>query len=259
MLSLTIVVFAYHTVGDMQYLPSDSAQIRWPVGPHYDAGLEGYPLHAWVQFKLNSAAWYIDALESVGAQVGFQRMTGVEMALDGALTSLCGAFDAAMGGLVTAVDEWAGEGLQHVPPHELSKPTHFYARMDVLTSHNRFGEDLQPLADEVRAALRFDRNSPEGPKGWLKQLQFLRNATVHHDTLARHIDLSLGGSTAKATWSVSIDVEGVEPVSYLRDARDNVSRLTSRMLAVVDLVCPNGTPTLTTFDPNVVPKKLRRE
>lgn len=185
-------------------------------------------------------------------------MTGVEMALDGALTSLCGAFDSAAAGLVTAVGEWAGVDLKPVASHELSKPTHFYDRIGVLIAHNRFGNDLQPLSDDVRAALRFDRSNPEVPKGWLKHLHLLRNATVHHNTLARHIDVALGGSsTFNASWSVSIDREGVEPGSYLRDARNKVSGLTSRMLAVVDLICPNGVPTLSHFDRSVVAGNLR--
>jgi len=50
-------------------------------------------------YKLGTAIWYIDLLEDLGAGHGFLLLVGIEMALDGAVTALSSAFDAAVGGL----------------------------------------------------------------------------------------------------------------------------------------------------------------
>jgi len=87
-------------------------------------------IRAWVRYKLRSAEWYIQALELVGEEVGFDRYVGVEMALDGALASLCGAFDAAVGGLIHASEEYQSKqgmtqrrtSINRVAPHKYNWP-----------------------------------------------------------------------------------------------------------------------------------------
>lgn len=72
--------------------PSD---VPWPAGPHYFdlTGSEGAV--AWVRYRVWAADWYVRTLQRVaGPGQNYDRLVGIEMALDGALNSLSSAFDA---------------------------------------------------------------------------------------------------------------------------------------------------------------------
>src|SRR5674476_910114 len=88
----------------------ESVATKWPAGPTYAEWVGAEGSGAWVLYKLRSSSWYIDRLDEVGKLLGFGRHVGVEMALDGALGSLCGAFDAAVGGIIGAVEQYLEAG-----------------------------------------------------------------------------------------------------------------------------------------------------
>src|SRR6478609_1915599 len=92
-------------VSRMNDVPA-SVATQWPVGPAYTEWVGASGVGAWVAYKLGTAEWFIDQLERVGDMVGYNRYVGVEMAMDGALAALCGGFDAAVGGLIGAVDKY---------------------------------------------------------------------------------------------------------------------------------------------------------
>jgi len=139
-----------------------SITVAWPLGPHVPPLAEQGRSRAWVDYKLRSAAWYIDTLERLGGEVGLDRLTGVEMALDGALTALCGAVDAAERILIWTVAE--GDG------RRLTKPG---------ATANRLRLD-PPLAERCgpvgRAGAELKVAHEVG--GWLKTLRALRNQAV---------------------------------------------------------------------------------
>src|SRR5712691_7922498 len=71
----------------------------WPLGHHYSAITSpgGRPEAQWVAFKLAAAGWYLETLGCLFAETkDLDRFVGVEMALDGFLTAVSSAFDAAV-------------------------------------------------------------------------------------------------------------------------------------------------------------------
>jgi hypothetical protein len=224
-------------------IPAD-VTIQWPVGPTYTEWVASEGSRAWVMYKLRSADWFIDTLETVGADVGYARYVGVEMALDGSLAALCGAFDAAVGGLIRATemyaDQRAKDGGMDPPPNLEPRRYKWSAckkkvsalRSDVTTV------DVGALVFDIDCALT---REPE-PLGWLTEVQRRRNAAIHEDTLPRHIDVVAGGN-AQADWRISVEGRGEHPVEYLRGVRRQLTALTEAMITVADHLCPNGVPT----------------
>lgn len=226
----------------------------WPIGPDYTewVGGDDGTARPWVRYKLRSADWYIQTLESVGAEVGFSRQVGVEMALDGALAALCGAFDAAVAGLIRAAEAYRDQpykDLQQQPPDD-AIPEHRYewpkCRKLVL-SLNLSPQllDVCAVLDKVDLALAREPN----PFGWLTEVQRLRNTTVHRNTLPRHIV----AGTVTTSWSLTVGTRedipdsgrGEHPVTYLHEVRAKVETLTEAMLQVIDHLTPHGIPTST--------------
>src|SRR5438552_3982939 len=86
----------------------------WPIGENY---LTSYPngtksRRTWAEYKLTSARWYVEALEQIYlVTADLDRFVGVEMALDGYLGAISSAFDAAVGGLIDAI-----EAHRSIPP-----------------------------------------------------------------------------------------------------------------------------------------------
>ena len=81
-------------------------RVDWPIGPEVDEWVGASGARGWVAFKLKSGGFHIDTLEAVGEARGFSRLVGVEMSLDAALAALCGAFDASVGGLIEASQQY---------------------------------------------------------------------------------------------------------------------------------------------------------
>ena len=230
-------------------MSEQTLRIEWPVGPTYDEWVgepQGTP-QAWTRYKLRSAAWFIDVLDQVGSQRGFERLVGVEMALDGAISGLSSAFDAAVAGLIVACEERLDRHAQAngIDPPKTEDPWHYGWKI------------LAPLLVDARvtgrnsstattcAVLRHDIDvavAATAPAGWLGTFRKLRNRATHQDTLARHIDVHVG-TEQRTTWQLSVDGQGVDPVVYLRTTRTRVEQLTGDMLRVASLLAPNGMAT----------------
>jgi len=76
-------------------MSDDTVRVSWPIGPEYTAWVseENDTARAWSMYKLRTAIWYIDILEDLGARPWILRLVGIEMALDGAVTTLSSAFE----------------------------------------------------------------------------------------------------------------------------------------------------------------------
>ncbi|SEI96407.1 hypothetical protein SAMN04487917_103148 [Arthrobacter sp. yr096] len=202
----------------------------WPLGPHYGELADGAGPRAWVNYKLHSADWYIETLEAAIAKVGFDRHVGIEMALDGALTSLCAGYDASSAALIGVAERY----LQVEEPTPLweYKPSLLIQLLGRLSQQGLTG-DLIGTRSRIKAALVRKETS----KGWLTMLQDLRNRPMHNDTLPRHFDAVVGSPTASA---LNVGGTPTEPVSYLREAYRDVSNLSGELLDIVDKLAPNG-------------------
>jgi hypothetical protein len=219
---------------------------RWPEGPLYPEWVGAERWRGWVLYKLKSADWYIDRLAEVGGRLGFGRFVGVEMALDGALAALCGAFDASVGAVIQAVEEFQkqaardgrGPQIDPVPEHRYSWRTigRYPGAREKLGVAAEVGSDTTDLVRAVDEALI---EKPD-ELGWLKTLQRLRNAAIHNNTLARHIDV---GVEDEPIWSITVNGQPQHPVRYLRATREAVELHVTPMLDVCDHVARHGIPT----------------
>ena len=232
---------------------STEPQRPWPTGPDYtdwvggDDGTE----RPWILFKLKAAKWYTDTLEVIGMEEGFRRLVGVEMALDGSLAAMCGAFDASVAGLTVAAEAYRDQpyiNLHQLPPEDKT-PEHLYKWKDCRTLLRKMQPPLQNI-DVSRMCGRIDAALVEDSKalGWLKEVQRLRNRTIHHTTLPRHIDTGTGVATS---WSLTVGARGdtgdpgrpENPVTYLRHVHSQLEALTDTMMQVIDHMTPGGIPT----------------
>lgn len=208
----------------------------WPVGPWVSTWVEGEGTPAWVRYKVRSAHWFIDTLEDIGAQVpGFDRYVGVEMALDGALTALCGAFDAAVGLLIQSSESWLDvkpQPTQRYTWHNKKKACSRARLIEVSKHADELGPRIADLVDVVDAA-RKGYDAAE-PVGWLAKLQRLRNRAVHQNTLSRLHLRNVGSPQPPVACLLTIDGEkgGQHPVIYLRLAAENMAKLTEQMIDV---------------------------
>ena len=217
---------------------------RWPDGPTYQEWVSAEGWRGWVLFKLKSADWYVDRLEDVGQRLGFDRHVGVEMAMDGALSAINGAFDAAVAAVIEATQKFEDQAARDggptaptaIPEHKFS----WRGARGKLAVAAGIGVDTRPLVKAIDEAL-----GDEPPLGWLQQMRRLRNATVHHSTLARHIDVLVGepADVGQVTWGISVGDRGEDPVEYLRAAHRAVELLVMPMLEVCDYLAPLGIPT----------------
>lgn len=227
---------------DEQPIPAQ-IMVPWPLGPLYFdlPGSDGIGARAWVNYKITAARWHTATLKALIDQAGFQRYVGVEMALDGALASLNGAFDAAAAGLVGAAERYLqkdNEELLLTPAHRINERV-FLERMGEL-GRQRLDFDVPGTAAAVASALEVgpDQNAPAG---WLQQFRRLRNTPMHQDSAPRHIDVVVGSD---AVTSLSVAGHGQNPVEYLDDVAGKVSALTTSVLELIDYILPNGIPSL---------------
>jgi len=210
--------------------------VDWPVGPYYTTWVSAEGVAAWVRYKVRSAEWYVETLEAVSERVPvLDRYVGVEMALDGALAALCGAFDAALGGLIQAAE--SGHGLTPSPAYRYS----WKLCRGLLDQSRAAGERIGALIDAIDAAHAGHVDSQ--PTGWLAILQRLRNTAVHNNTLARHHQVSIGGSNPGSNCDLIVPgVDGgLSPVPYLRGACRRVGQLCEDMISAGDLLTPSIT------------------
>lgn len=132
----------------------------------------------WPDFKLRCADWYINALTALEQKYGeLDRLVGVEMALDGALSSLVGAFDSA----VRKAHEAARRvGLATVPArtHKWNEET-----LAKIIAEAQARGLVSPGNDlcGIEAAL-----GPDTSPGWLTDLKRARNRSMHMTSLQRN-------------------------------------------------------------------------
>ncbi|MHA7297725.1 hypothetical protein [Pseudarthrobacter sp. MDT3-1] len=210
------------------------------------AGAMGPTPRAWANYKITAARWYIDTLKNIVDHAGFQRYVGVEMALDGALASLNGAFDATVAGLVGAAERYLrkdDEKLLLTPSHLINDAL-FVKRMSELREQN-LDFNVARTAESVAAALEVgpDKNAPVG---WLQQFRRLRNMPMHQDSAPRNIDVFVGSD---AVTTILVAGHGREPVEYLEDVTEKIAGLTSPVLDLIEHVLPNGIPSLRPLRP----------
>lgn len=206
-----------------------SSAVAWPAGPHYFELTSSEGPVAWVRYRVWSADWYVRTLREVaGPDANYDRIVGIELALDGALNSLSSAFDAGTALLIKAAEN----ALETEPEDRL--PVYRYswsAARDLLTSAALgTNPDLTPNDDVWRVVLDVD-NALDGernprPGGWLAQLRRLRNQVAHQDTLARHHKPG-GPSTLRLPGEGDIDA-----FNYLARGCDRVSDLTGQMVSL---------------------------
>lgn len=203
------------------------SQVSWPEGPHYfdltgsDGGV------AWVRYRVWAADWYTQSLRTVAGSTGsYDRLVGIEMALDGALNSLSGAFDAATGLLIRSAETSLDVDVDdRVPVYRYS-----WGRARSLLSLPAIGTDPDLTAnDEVwRVIVDVDNaladEDKATPSGWLAQLRRLRNQLAHQDSLARVHTLGRPSSVR------ALAPKGGSPGEALARACDQVHDLTEPMI-----------------------------
>ena len=217
----------------------DAIDAKWPAGPlFYDLPRsELLDARAWTTYKLTAGDWYIDTLRRLIEAVGFDRYVGIEMALDGAFTSINGAFDASIRGLIQTADSYFLQDMpavERTPPHQMNADV-FAKRTEQLEAH---GFETAAIRSDVQAAL--ERDSAKNPVGWLERFRRIRNLPTHQNTAARHYDVS---NSSAASVGLSVGDELRDPVQYLMEVREDVADLTRPILDLCDLVAPHGLPT----------------
>lgn len=193
----------------------------WPLGPHYLRWVEGKGADAWARFKLRSAAWYLDALEVAEREVGLDRFVGVEMAIDGVLSSLCAGVDAAGHALLEELERFATPTMLH---------THRSVDADwsLLVG---VAEGVGIGLGSARALELAVHGDEDDEVGWLTQLAGLRALAVQRNVLVRRPNVD-GAARSRV-----LDVPGLgqRPVlRCLRKVHRRADGLVEAMLADLD-------------------------
>lgn len=210
-------------------LGAEPSTISWPAGPHYFDLTGSQGAVAWVRYRIWAADWHTRALKSVaGTDGNYDRLLGIEMALDGALNNLSGAFDAAVGLLIRGAEE-----ALHVPePKQLQVHRYSWrAARDLLAKPAIGTTERGTSKDSVwRVILDVDNalagESDTTPVGWLAQLRRWRNQVAHQDTLARIHSADRPGRVR----AFGDRTDGA--FHYLATACDDVHELTSSMVSL---------------------------
>ncbi len=200
---------------------ADVAGPSWPLGPHYLRWVEGKGADAWARFKLRSADWYLEALEFAEREVGLDRFVGVEMAIDGVLSSLCAGVDAAAQALLEEVERFAGPS-----PLRTHRPA-----ADDWTVLVALAEGAGIELASARPVVLAVRGSEDETEGWLTQLQRLRTLAVRRNVLVRRPNVD-GAARSRL---LEVPGLGQRPVvRYLHATRRRADGLVEALLADVD-------------------------
>jgi hypothetical protein len=204
---------------------ADASDAAFPAGPRYSELLGSDPQIAWIRYKVWTADWYTETLGDLGTRFGgYDRQVGIEMAIDGALSSLCGAFDASIALLATVAEKSL-----NTPKANRTKPHNYDWNRFKQQIHGTTVEDLSGMGDmidEVDAALEGKKG--DIPTGWLAVLQRLRNRATHQTSLLRTwtVDQHTGSHTVVGLTSIP----DLDPFSYLKISCNCVSDLTEQMV-----------------------------
>lgn len=218
------------------------SSIVFPAGPTYADLLDSDPRSGWVRYKVWSADWYTSAVETLTAQLGdFQAYIGVEMALDGALSALSGAFDASVVLMILSAEQALGiEDDDRIPPHRYkwSSFTKLLRRNDKAVEdddtipHLASYHGLSELIADIDSAL--EEQTDPSPIGWLAILRRMRNHPTHQSALPRTWTVDWHtNETLDVTLS---DIPGDDTIAYLKQSCDQVSDLTERMTSMANRI-----------------------
>ena len=173
----------------------------------------------WVALQLSASAWYLQTLRELQLKVGrLNRLVGVEMALGACIASASSAFDAALGGLIFAIER--KHGVLEADCLPVHKYTWTGCQGVALTVGYRTG-----VESAVTAAL--EGWSGPTPKGWLAQLRRLRNRSTHENTLNRAFGV---GEPPYSPWIKVPGLGDVEPIAYLEKTLALLRDLVEAML-----------------------------
>lgn len=205
----------------------DNSAVAWPQGPHYFnlTGSEG-PV-AWVRYRVWAADWHTRTLRNLGDVEGsYDRLVGVEMALDGALNGLSSAFDAAVALLIAAAENaLAVEADRKLRVHLFS-----WEKCRALLVSPEVATDLAWRA-VVDADTAMEGWNWDEPVGWLAKLRRMRNAVAHRESLARHHSLEVNNGRRSHVSRVYLDGRQEDAFAYLARQCDRVADLTETMIA----------------------------
>ncbi len=224
----------------------EAVSIDWPVVNCVE-WINNPGQFEWVAFKLKSAEFYTNALHLLGQGHGFDRLAGVEMALDAALAALSGAFDAAVAELTESIELHCSQDdvtlpWTPIPRHEYGWRSCNSQILPHFVRHPLIGTRVKDLRATVEQALR---RQPD--KGWLTELRDLRNRSTHHTTLSRHYDARVGGTNPGTDCCIILSNDtSVHPVTYLRHTREQLLALTAQIEGVSNYFRRYGVPTART-------------
>lgn len=205
------------------------SSVPWPAGPHYFDLTGSVGAVAWVRYRVWAADWHTRTLRSIADPDGnYDRLVGIEMALDGALNNLSGAFDASMALLIQAAENNLDlDESDRLQVHKYSWKT---AR-DMLSKLTTVAVTDKTTRDAVRQVIvevdeALEGESDPAPTGWLAQLRRLRNHVAHQETLARHHNIG-GPSTVRAFGGQDVDT-----FVHLAKRCDQIHDLTEQMVSL---------------------------
>lgn len=204
---------------------ADPSNTVFPAGPPYSELLASDSDMAWIRYKVWAADWYTETLGDLGARFGgYDRRVGIEMAIDGALSSICGAFDASIALLIIAA-----ERRLNTSEANCTKPHRYdWRRFEQLIADTVVEAlpGMSDMTDEVNAALggQYD----DIPTGWLAIIRRLRNRITHQTSLPRTWAFDPRSTSDTVVGITSIT--DLDPFEYLKTSCNQISDLTERMI-----------------------------
>lgn len=151
------------------------ASIIWPAT--HDASRSAKPkgLRAWAHAKLDAAAWYVETLQALETACVPADALGVEMAVDGAISSLCSAFETMICSLTRAIERVADVS------KDSRTPLHLASWSKLAAASKVFDIDLASRSSISSALVGEHSDSPEG---WMAQLLVLRRELTLRDLIS---------------------------------------------------------------------------
>jgi len=249
------------SVNGRSWPEGDEPQIVWPVGPHYKK-LSLSDDRSWVDCKLASADWYLQALRQLQSHGRpLDRYLGVEMAIDGVLAAQSSAIDAAVETLIRALERhleksgiavpdtvgkrlWRAEWTVVIELAKLDPGLTLSSSVPAGTALIRDTKALKQIAPSVREKVGLDKiggtRSPDQEKrlealtraieqvnvGIVPEIRWLRNAMTHHNSLNR----AFGAEIAPVALYSPLRIPK-EPLAYLTQGLVEVRALAECILA----------------------------
>jgi hypothetical protein len=240
---------------------------QWPIGPHYAHRYPGET--GWTYFKLAAAEWYLTTLRDMDKVLPeLDRFMGVEMALDGCLSSAGSSVDAAVMRLIRSLarrherdgttippglarlmfkSDWGlvVEPLARLSPaitlasgpvahRELVSSTRSLITARQLLDERTLLEAGPPTSTSQARLKEITKVLAGLDIGPVAELRWLRNRSTHEDTLVRRF---IRGGAAEATCLLRTPRGDFEaPVLFLRGRVDACRRLVDEILADADAV-----------------------